>query len=281
MKSYLKLLRVKHYIKNSLVMFPLFFGQQFTDPVKMKSALLGVFAFCMISSVIYIINDIRDVEKDRQHPTKKFRPIASGEVPVPNALGAAAVCFVLSIIFTLLAGSSSALLLLLLYFVLNLGYSMGLKNVPLVDVAILTSGFLIRVLYGAALTGIEVSNWLYMTVTTGAFFMGLGKRRNEFQRQSGNDTRAVLKLYSYDFLDKNMYVCVALCDTFYSLWAMSHANDRMIWTVPVFILILMRYSLDIEGNSDGDPVEVIEHDVFLVGLVLVYGLVLLGLLYLF
>ena len=281
MKKYIRLLRVKHYIKNFLVLFPLFFGQQFTNPGKMKNALLGMFAFCMISSVIYIINDIRDVEKDRQHPTKKNRPIASGEVSVPNALITAGVCFAISAAITLYAGNTAALICLLLYFVLNLGYSMGMKNIPLVDVAILTSGFLIRVLYGAALTDIEISNWLYMTVVTGAFFMGLGKRRNEFERQKGSDTRAVLKRYSYDFLDKNMYVCVALCDTFYSLWAMSHPNPRMIWSVPLFILILMKYSLDIEGNSDGDPVEVIEHDLLLVGMVLVYGIGIVSLLYLF
>ena len=107
--------------------------------------------------------------------------------------------------------------------------------------------------------------------------MGLGKRRNELKKQK--NTREVLKYYNEAFLDKNMYVCVALTDVFYALWTLEMTNGLISWTVPVFIVILMCYSLDIEGNSDGDPVEVILKDKILLGLIFIYGILLFSLIY--
>ena len=134
---------------------------------------------------------------------------------------------------------------------------------------------------GARITEITISGWLYLTVFSGAFYMGLGKRRNELKNQGeSGETRAVLKNYTYGFLDRNMYVCLTLTDTFYALWAMSRENRYLIWTVPVVMLILMRYSLDVEGSSDGDPVEVILHDRILLVLAGIYGLSIFLILYL-
>ena len=164
-----------------------------------------------------------------------------------------------------------SVLLLLLYFALNILYSLGLKNRPLIDVVILASGFIIRVIFGAALTNIPISGWLYLTIWTGAFYMGLGKRRNEIQKQGDEgETRPVLKYYTYSFLDKNMYVCVALSIVFYALWAVERDNPLFLWSVPIMMIILMKYSLDIEGNSDGDPIEVITHDKTLILLVAIF-----------
>ncbi len=156
-----------------------------------------------------------------------------------------------------------------------------MKNRPIVDVIVLAAGFVIRILYGGFLTEIAISGWLYLVVITGALYMGLGKRRNELQKQSDSDTREVLKYYSETFLDKNMYVCVALVDVFYALWSIEIANSYMKWTVPVFIIIMMRYSYDIEGHSDGDPVEVLAQDRLLLLLSAAYAIGITVLLYCF
>lgn len=167
-------------------------------------------------------------------------------------------------------------LLLLLYLGLNLAYSFGLKDIPLVDITILTAGFLIRVLYGAVVTGITISDWLWLTVVAISFYFSLGKRRNELQRIGGGETRAVLAFYTPNFLDKAMYMCLGLANTFYALWCMDarttqlYGGVSLILTVPIVLLITLRYSMDVEGDSDGDPVEVLLHDKILLVLCGVY-----------
>ena len=146
MKKYIKLMRVQHYVKNLLVFVALLCSGQLFDPAKALRGLAGFFTFCMISSVVYIINDIRDREKDRHHPIKKNRPIADGSVSVKRALIFASVLFVIAILCNFAVFNPLSTLLLLAYFVLNLAYSLGLKNIPLLDVTILVSGFLIRIM---------------------------------------------------------------------------------------------------------------------------------------
>lgn len=268
---YLKLFRVKHYIKNILVFLPIIFNKSFFKYDKLSNAFLAFIAFCLVSSAVYIINDIQDAEKDKNHPVKKNRPIASGAIPIRSAVVIAGMLIVLSVLVNLCIQTFWGCVLVISYLIINVLYSLGLKDQPLIDVVILTSGFIIRVVYGGIVTQIDISRWLYLTIFSGAFYMGLGKRRNEIQKQgSAGTTRTVLEYYNYDFLDKNMYVCVALTDTFYALWALEKQINHIVWTVPIFIILLMRYSLDIEGNSDGDPVDVILHDKILIGIGLFY-----------
>ena len=182
MREYLKLLRVHHYIKNFLIFGALACSGNFFCKDKLITTILGFISFCLISSVIYIINDINDIEKDKLHPTKKNRPLASGEISKFNGIITAIIIATAGIIFNLSIFKISSSLLLLLYFVLNLGYSLGLKNIPIIDITILVSGFLIRVLYGAWITNIDISNWLYLTVIAASFYFALGKRRNELKK---------------------------------------------------------------------------------------------------
>lgn len=283
MKKYLYLMRVHHYIKNILIFMPLIFSGGLFEWNSFVRTLLGTASFSLVTSAVYIINDIRDVEKDRLHPTKKNRPIASGAVAPAQAWLLMAVSLAAGIGLLALSGASAAgYALLLLYLVINIAYSMGLKDVPLLDIAILASGFLLRVLFGAVLTGTEVSEWLYLTVLSAAFYLGLGKRRNELQKRREGDTRKVLRYYTRDFLDKNMYMCLALLNTFYALWCKDITNEGRayaVWTVPIVILICMKYNLTVEGNSEGDPVEVLLHDKALLALCIVYGIVIMGMLY--
>ena len=285
MKRYLKLMRIHHYIKNILVFAALACSGQFFNVEKLSSAVAAFVAFSMVSSVVYIINDIRDREKDRKHPTKCNRPIAAGTVSVKSACVLAALLLVIAVVCNGVTFRITSTLLLALYFALNLGYSFGLKNIPIVDISILVAGFLIRILYGAFVTGITISNWLYLTVIALSFYFALGKRRNEL-KQVGGETRKVLKAYPLNFLDKNMGMCLTLANVFYALWSMDektrafYENDYLIFTVPIVLLITLKYSLDVEGDSDGDPVEVLLRDKVLLGLCVLYLAAMFAILYL-
>lgn len=286
MKKYLKLMRVHHYMKNGLIFTPLIFSGSLFDIDLFTKSILGFVAFSLIASAIYIINDIQDVEQDRLHPTKCKRPLAANLISLTNAKFLAISLVMIGFIINVYAANDAlfAWLAIISYLILNLAYSNGLKNLPIIDVAILVSGFVFRVIYGAGITGIEISNWLYLTVIAMSFYLGLGKRRNELIKQK-NVSRKVLKYYNQGFLDKNMYMSLALTIAFYSLWTVDPvtiarlSNDYLVWTVPLVILICMKYSLNIEGDSDGDPVEVIIKDKVLMGMGALFIFITLGIIY--
>ena len=285
--KYLRLLRVKHYIKNGLVFLPLFFARRVTAVDLLFKSLLAFAVFCLISSAVYILNDIRDVQHDQIHPLKRNRPIASGAV----SKNAAWVVFALLLLFAavLLFFTGQGVWFWLLpagYVLINAAYSLGLKNVPIVDIGILSIGYLLRVMYGSVFTGIPISGWMYLTVIAVAFYLGLGKRRGEAVRcAEGGDTRPVLRFYSQGFLDKNMMMCVTLGIVFYSLWTVDAGTvarvggEQAVWTVPLLILIFFKYSMAIEKNSEGDPVEILWKDKLLLALVALLGLALFAIVY--
>ena len=272
LKNILKLMRIKHYLKNGLIFLPLIFNSQLFEIKPLLMTFYGFISFCLISSAVYVINDIKDVEKDRMHKIKKNRPIASGAISIKEAILLFIVLTISSLCINIfIIKEFSSILLISLYLILNIMYSLGLKNIPIIDVVILVSGFVIRVIYGASITSIEISKWLYLTVMPGSFFMGFGKRRNEIIKQ-GNDSRAVLKYYTKDYLDKFMYACLVLTLMFYSLWSVDTSTtakfgENMIYTIPLVMIIFMKYCLDIEGNSYGDPVDVITSDKILMCMV--------------
>lgn len=278
MKDILKMLRIQHYIKNILVFIPLFFSRRIFDSFLFFKSVIGFVCFCLISSAVYILNDIQDVENDRKHPKKKNRPIASGRVSIKTGKIVFFCCMIITFFLSVLLLENAGFLFLLFYFVLNVLYSIGgVKNKPIIDVVTLASGFVLRVIYGGVITNIMVSKWLYLVIISASLFMGLGKRRNELKQKEG--IREVLKYYSEAFLDKNMYVCVTMVNVFYALWAFDSFDSRLIWTVPVVTVILMKYSFNIEGNSDGDPVDVLLHDKILMALSLFYVICLFVMIY--
>lgn len=283
-KNYIKLMRPKHYLKNGLILAPLFFSKEINILNKTIDVLFAFLAFSLISSTIYIINDTMDAEKDRQHPKKCKRPIASGQISKKNAIIFSILLFILSFTFHYFGNRnklfSISTIYLISYFFINLSYSLGLKNKPILDLVLLSAGFLLRVLYGGEITDVPISYWLYLIVITFSFYMGFGKRRGELEIKGDKNTREVLKKYSYEFLDKKMSIFMALTLVFYSLWTVDKkttdvvGNDLFIWTVPLVIIIFLRYSYVIElGESDGDPVEVLLSDKVLISLVIVYILV--------
>jgi 4-hydroxybenzoate polyprenyltransferase len=280
--AYIKIARFDHWIKNTLIFIPLFFTIELFNFSLIITVVLGFICFSLSSSIVYIINDIRDMEKDRLHSTKCRRPLASGEMPVPHAI---VILIILSMALIVLLFilwiqenrlyNLKSIGLLLLYMLINIVYSWRLKNIPIVDVTILASGYIIRVLFGSVIIGVNISVWLYLVITLGAYYMGLGKRRNEI---TGNETktRAVMKFYSHNFLDKNMYVCQALCVVFYALWSIDSVTverfhtSAFVYTIPIILIIFLKYSLNIETDTDGDPTSVLLGDKVLLSLCAVY-----------
>lgn len=263
MKEYLKLIRPFHWVKNVLIFVPIFFSGQLFNVTKIATLILGFIAFSLVASSVYIINDIQDADKDRKHPTKRFRPIASGKISKTHArIFLAALLIISALIICFLARSGADVLtaagLPLLYFILNIAYSNGLKNIPLLDVVIIATGFVIRLVWGGELVLIRLSDALLLTVISASMFLGFGKRRNELRK--GTSTRKVLKAYSLPFLDKTMYIYIGLTLVFYSLWTISTKSAWLVYTVPLAMIIVSDYCLIIESDSsDGDPAEVLKH----------------------
>ncbi len=289
MKNYLKLIRVKHWLKNGLIFLPIFFSINILNLNLLLTTFLAFLAFSLCCSIVYVINDINDIEKDKKHPAKKNRPLASGAISVKNAYITILVISFLALgmitLIYLYTKSIYVVIIPIIYIIMNILYSTWLKNIPIIDVVIIVIGFLLRVIYGGIVIDVEVSKWLYLMIIFGSFYLGFGKRRNEIIK-NGEKSRAVLKLYNKDFLDKNMYVSLTLAVVAYTLWCVDPAttarigNDYIFWTIPILIIILQLYSLNIEGNSHGDPIEVILNDKKLLITAIIYVLVMGGILYL-
>ena len=280
---YLKLMRVKHYIKNLLIFFPLGFSGNFFDLNYLFITIVTFVSFSLVSSIVYIFNDILDVEKDRLHIKKKHRPLASGEVSLRSArMLQVLLVSMLIIINTVFFINFFVVLIYLIYFTLNLLYSVKLKNVPIIELFIVSSGFLFRVLVGGLAINVAISSWLFLTVLAMSLYLAIGKRRNELMKL-GESSREVLKKYSLNYLDKFMYLFLATTIIFYSLWTVFVEarvnNDILVWTVPLVILIVMKYSFIVEGDDIGDPADVLFSDKLLLSLVFIYGVMIFGIFY--
>ena len=265
-KNYIKLIRVKHWIKNLLIFLALVFSGELLEKGQLFKVINAFCAFSLMASIIYIINDIKDRENDKKHKTKCKRPIASGAISV----------------IVVSKMNKMAIMLMTRYFILNLAYSLELKNVPLIDLLILVSGFIIRVILGGVVIDVKISNWLFLTVLSMSFYLGLGKRRGEIIK-NGNTSRKVLQYYSKEYLDKSMIMFLTMTIIFYSLWVIGdnlYVNENMlIWTIPLVITIIMKYSMNIESVSDGDPIEVVYKDKTLIFLIFLYAIFIIGTIY--
>ena len=288
MNSFFKLIRVKHWLKNGLVFLPIFFSINLFNQDLLLKSFFSFIIFSLTASVVYIVNDMNDIEKDKLHPIKKNRPLASGAISKSKAKIITITLLLLIVVMTYFIYKDNdnifTFLIPFIYLILNILYSRSLKNIPIIDVVILVSGFVFRVMYGGVVTNVEVSKYLYLMIIFGSFYLGFGKRRNEIIK-NGNKSRKVLAFYNKEFLDKNMYVAFALAIVSYTLWCVDPAtiarigNDYIFWTIPLLMVILQLYSLDIEGNSHGDPIEVVLSDKKLLATAALYVIVMGGILY--
>ncbi len=280
-------MRPKQWIKNILIFTALVFDEKLLNLQALLVTCVGFILFSLISSTVYILNDITDVEADRQHPKKRKRPIASGDLKVSTARWAAVFLLLVTIPLAYLL-SPSFCLILLFYLVLNLSYSRWLKHIVIIDVFVLASFYVIRVVAG--LTLIEVSRfspWLYVVTTLLALYIGLGKRRAELTLLSdgAQSHRKVLDGYSLPLLDQYITIVSATTVVAYSLYTFSApnlpTNHAMMLTIPFAIYGILRYLYLIQTNQGGGaPEDELLSDRPLQVTILLWGLVVVLILYL-
>jgi 4-hydroxybenzoate polyprenyltransferase len=262
LKALLKAMRPRQWTKNAFVFFALVFDKQLFFREPFLRTLEGFFLFCLISSAVYLFNDIADVEADRQHPEKKHRPIASGELPVNVAWGAAILLTLITIPVGYLLSPALAGILAI-YLGINLLYSRWLKHVPILDVLIISAGFVLRVSAGASLIVVErFSPWLYVVTTLFALYIGFGKRRAEMTllEEGAGSHRKVLDGYTLPLLDQFITIVSGTTIVAYSLYTFSAPNlpenHTMMLTIPFVVYGIFRYLQLIQtGHAAGAPDE--------------------------
>jgi 4-hydroxybenzoate polyprenyltransferase len=263
----LKTMRPRHWIKNGLLFIPLIFDKQLTNWPALGRIIAGFVLFCLLSSLIYIINDLVDLEADRVHPQKRLRPLPSGALKLSTARKAGIVLAVVIFIPASLLSLTFALIGLT-YLVLNLAYSAWLKHTPILDVMILASFYVLRVGAGVSLIVVQrFSPWLYVFTTFLALYLGIGKRRAELSllAEEANSHRRSLGGYTLPLLDQLILIVSSSAILTYSLYTFSApnlpANDAMMLTIPFVIYGIFRYLYLLQvKHYGGEPEEIILTD---------------------
>jgi len=248
-KIYFNLLRIPQWIKNFFIFVPLVFSQHLFDQNYVKLSLLGFILFCLVSSSIYIINDLIDINEDKLHPVKKFRPIPAGLISKSKAVVLAAILAAIS--FSLLSFTNPYFSITVFsYFAITILYSAGLKNIVILDVFTIAAGFILRILGGAFIINVEISSWLMLTTMFISLFLAVMKRRSELKHVTGEDnssTRKVLVHYSTDFIDQMSTVTSAGVIICYALYTVSQRTvsifktENLIYTTPFVVFGIFRY----------------------------------------
>ena len=283
----IKTMRPRQWTKNGFVFFALVFDKQLFHLVPFTRTLAGFALFCLISSAVYIFNDLADIEADRQHPEKKNRPLPSGQLS-QAAAWAAGILLVGAALPLGWILSPACAGVLAFYFLINLAYSRWLKHVPILDVLIIAAGFVLRVHAGTTLIEVErFSPWLYVVTTLGALYLGFGKRRSELAMlaHGAGSHRKVLEGYTLPLLDQYITIVSAATILAYSLYTFSAPNlpenHSMMLTIPFMAYIIFRYLYIIQVTNDaGAPEEVLLADRPMQIAIALFGLAIVAIFYL-
>lgn len=244
-----ELLRPKQWVKNSFVLAPLVFTSEFLNPIAIGNALLAVLLFCVASSATYVINDMRDIERDRLHPRKsKSRPLAAGIISVPTASALLVALCAFLILGWFLA--PNVVLVIAVYLTLNLAYTFILKHQPVLDIFTIAIGFVLRVYAGGMALSVPVSSWMFVTTLCLALYLAAVKRRQELS-QNGVAGRHVLEKYSISLIDRYAEMSATGALVFYSLFVMS-AKPQLVITVPLVLFGFFRYWYVVEVLDGGE-----------------------------
>lgn len=262
----IKACRPKQWAKNVLVFVAPAAAGVLNEPYYIRLTLIGFAAFCCVASATYLLNDILDVDSDRQHPTKRNRPIAAGVVPVPLAVGLAIVLFAAGVALGYICSPTLAFVVAL-YAVLTTFYSFVLKQLPVYDVVILSAGFILRLLGGAYATGVDVSDWFLIISLFGSLFIAAAKRSVE-KIELGDQAatlRPTLGIYSLEYLGFVRIMAAGALIMSYCMWAVERADaDSMApWaqiSIVPFLIAVMQYALLVDQGKGSAPEEVILHD---------------------
>lgn len=239
------------------------------------SVLIAFVSFCLMSSAVYLVNDVIDVEADRAHPVKRHRPIAAGEVQPGRALAVAALVAITGLALAVLTGRPQLAVVLTAYAVIQLAYCLWLKNVAVIDLAVVASGFLLRAIAGGVAAEIVLSQWFLLVASFGSFFMVAGKRYSEVHLlgEGSATTRRTLETYSASYLRFAWGLAGSVTVTFYSLWAFDIAGHQTLpaqLSIAPFVLALLRYAVDIDRGAAGEPEAIVLGDRVLQALGLVW-----------
>lgn len=285
-QALLSSLRPKQWTKNLLLFLALIFARTLTDPSLVLLAGLAFVDFCLLAGATYLVNDLVDLEQDREHPIKRFRPIASGQLPPSVAAAASLALFAPGIALAWAVGTPF-LLMAMLYVVLTLSYSFGLKHMVIMDVLAVAAGFVIRAAAGAVAISVPISPWLYVVTILGALFIAISKRRHELLLLQSNaaNHRKILEEYSVPLLDQMISVVTSATVIAYSLYTFSAENlpknHAMMLTIPFLLYGIFRYLyLTHMKDVGGSPEEVLIADRPLLVTILGWGLVSTAILYL-
>lgn len=280
-----RLLRPTHWLKNAFLFAPIVYAQRLFEVDALLVVAAAFLCFSLASSAVYIFNDLRDREADRRHPKKKERPIASGRVSpetarllIPVLLLAAGACS--------LALPIEAVVGIGAYLLLNVGYSLGLKHVAILDIFIIASGFMLRVIVGAVAIAVPISNWIVICTLFLALFLAIAKRRREIANLGQADARPVLDDYTPELVRTIMIVSVTGTVMTYTLYTMDpgtiarFGTDDLIYTVPVVLFGLLRYLYVDEKSRGGEnPVSLVVRDPSLILTALLWGILSVGIIY--
>ncbi len=269
-KAVVSLLRVQQWIKNGFVLAPLFFTPQAVSDQTVIRVALGMLCFCLISSCVYIINDLSDREADRSHPKKRNRPLAAGTISTAEALVLLAVLCVAGFAGAA-ALSGTFTLVLALYFSINLAYSFGLKHRPIIDLLAISAGFVLRVDAGARLIHVQPSEWILICTGFLALFLAIAKRRDDLVKDVGTGHRPSLRGYTTQFLDVAATMVLGSLLVSYAIYTTDNevmarlGSERLYVTVPFVLAGILRYlQIALVEERSGSPTTIVLTDRFMI-----------------
>ena len=263
----IKVARPTHWIKNIFVFLPIFFGGALLNTTEVVAAALTFMSFSLAASAIYCLNDIIDVDADRAHPVKCKRPIASGAITIPQAYGMMTVSLLISIVlmFLLPEGHAKSILVIIAYFVINVAYCLRLKEYAIIDVCIIASGFVLRILAGGYATGVHLSKWIVLMTFLLTLFLAFAKRRDDVLRMNttGRAPRKNTSRYNLTFINQAITITGSVMVVCYVMYTVSpeiiaqFATDKLYLTSILVILAIPRYlQISVVDEKSGDPVKV-------------------------
>lgn len=289
-KDIARVIRPQQWIKNVFVFVPLFFGGSLLDTTDIIAAVTAAMAFCFISSSIYCLNDIIDVEDDRRHPTKCHRPIAAGKISVAQAYVMMALMVALSFGSVAMLGEYAVGVgaVVGLYLLMNVAYCLVLKRYAILDVCTIAFGFVLRLFAGGIATGIGLSNWIVLMTFLLTLFLSFAKRRDDVLKmnQTGHAPRKNTSRYNLDFINQAITITATVTLVCYVMYTVSpeveqRIGTRYLYLTTVFVIIgILRYlQLTLVDNKSGDPTKAMLHDRVLQAVVLLWFLAFLLIIY--
>ena len=288
--KYIRLIRPSHWVKNMFVFMPLFFGHQLLNIPLLLNAMVMCVSFSFIASAVYCLNDIIDVEADRRHPVKCKRPIASGDVSVPTAylMMLFLIAMSISVLFLSSVGVVSGICVIVTYLLMEIAYCLKLKRYAIIDVCMLSLGFVLRIIAGGVVTDIVISHWLVMMTFLLTLFLGIAKRRDDVLKMmsTGIAPRHNTKRYNLTFVNNAITITASVMLVCYIMYTVSpevteNFHTRYLYLTSIFVLIgLLRYmQLAVVDEKTGDPTKILLHDRFTQLVVAAWGLTFLLIIY--